>query len=87
MLHAVEVDHLGKDDASVVYIAATPTTEMNKIYVKKQAEDFLNRGAVPGNFQSENETDKKEGAFKGWVGEGGILSGLEGRRAMGLVGL
>ena len=87
MLHAVEVDHLGKDDASVVYIAATPTTEMNKIYVKKQAEDFLNGGAVPGDFQSENERDKKERVFKGWVGEGGILSGLEGRLAMGLVGL
>jgi hypothetical protein len=68
MLHAVEVDHLRKNDASVVYIAATPTTEMNKIYVKKQAEDFLNGGAVPGDFQSENKREKKEGTVLSRVG-------------------
>lgn len=85
MLHAVEVDHFGNHDASVAYVAATPTTEMNKIYMKKQAEAFLDCGRVPEDFTAGNV--EKEGDFKGWVGEGGILSGAEGLRAAGIVKL
>lgn len=85
MLHAVEVDHFGDHDASVAYVAATPTTELNKIYIKKQAKAFLDGGKVPEDFIGSKV--EREGSFKGWLGERGILSGEEGRRAAGLVGL
>ena len=50
MLHAVEVDHFGDHDVSVAYVAATPTIKLNKIYMKKQAEVFLDGGKVPEDF-------------------------------------
>jgi hypothetical protein len=50
MCHAVEVDHSGDHDASVAYIAATPTTEENKKYIKAQLQDFLEGGA-PMDFR------------------------------------
>jgi hypothetical protein len=83
MLHAVEVDHFGDHDASVAYVAATPTTELNKIYMKKQAEAFLDDGKVPEDFVGSKV--EREGGFRGWVGEKGILSGEEGRRAAGIM--
>jgi hypothetical protein len=85
MLHAVEVDHLGDHDASVAYVAATPTTETNKTYMKKQAAAFMDGGRIPGDFTA-GKVDK-EGEFKGWAGEAGILSGEAGLRAAGIVGL
>jgi hypothetical protein len=81
MLHAVEVDHFGKHDASVAYVAATPTTENNVAYMKKQAEAFMDGGRAPGDFSAA----MKEGEFKGWLGGKPILSGEEGRRAAGLM--
>lgn len=78
MAHAVEVDHNGPGDCSVAYIAATPTTETNKQYIKGQLEAFLN-GTPPEDFLGA----ANERSFDGFVGEEGILSGDEGRRAMG----
>ncbi|KAJ9307886.1 hypothetical protein DTO027B5_5160 [Paecilomyces variotii] len=78
MCHAVEVEHAGKHDASVAYIAATPTTPVNVRYIKSQAENFL-AGLPPGDFPGEiNETK-----LKGYLGESGIPNGETGRRAMG----
>ena len=85
MLHAVEVDHLGHHDASVAYIAATPTTSQNNIYMKNQANAFLDGGRFPEDFARDKVV--KEGHFKGWVGEGGILSGEDGLRAAGITGV
>ncbi|TVY84971.1 Uncharacterized protein LSUE1_G000846 [Lachnellula suecica] len=85
MLHAVETDHLGKHDSSVAYIAATPTTEANNAYMKRQAAAFMNGGKVPEDFTPGNVDH--EGEFKGYVGEAGILNGEAGRRAAGIVGL
>lgn len=87
MLHAVEVEHLGDNDASVVYVAATPTTEMNKNYMRGQVKAFLDGGKVPVDFAGNYPIERSEASFKGWVGEKGILSGEQGRRAAGLVGL
>lgn len=78
MCHAVEVDHNGDHDASVAYIAATPSTLENKRYIKGQLEDFLN-GFPPEDFRS----GSREMFFDGFPGENGILGGEEGRRAMG----
>ncbi|CZR51284.1 uncharacterized protein PAC_01159 [Phialocephala subalpina] len=87
MLHAVEVEHLGEQDASVVYVAATPTTEINKEYMRGQVKAFLDGGKVPKDFGGNYTIERDEATFKGWIGEKGILSGEEGRRAAGLVGL
>lgn len=78
MAHAVEVEHNGLDEASVAYIAATPSTEQNKAYMKQQLDDFL-EGAAPKDFQHNRCSSERE--LEGFVGES-ILS-EEGRRAMG----
>jgi hypothetical protein len=52
MCHAVEVDDNGDHDASVAYIAATPTTEENTRYIKGQLRDFL-EGRAPEDFRSD----------------------------------
>jgi hypothetical protein len=79
MCHAVEVEHSGKDDASVVYIAAVPTTPMNIRYIKKQLQDFLS-GSPPEDFYSQGIDETK---LKGYLGEQGIPNGEAGRVAMG----
>ena len=78
MCHAVEVDHHGDHEASVAYIAATPTTEENQKYIKGQLQDLM-RGVPPEDFRG----GSSEKDFKLFTGERGILSGEEGRRAMG----
>ena len=78
MCHAVEVDHTGDHEASVAYIAATPRTEENKSYIKRQLEDFL-KGIPPEDFRG----GACEIDFKFFNGEKGILGGEAGRRAMG----
>lgn len=79
MAHAVEVEHNGVNEASVAYIAATPSTEQNKTYIKEQLEGFL-EGVPPKDFQHNNCTNEMK--LEGFVGEKGILS-EGGRRAMG----
>jgi hypothetical protein len=78
MCHAVEVEHSGKHDASVVYIAATPTTPVNVRYVKSQLENFL-AGSPPEDFPGGIDETK----LKGYLGESGIPNGEAGRAAMG----
>ncbi|KAJ3791530.1 hypothetical protein GGU11DRAFT_881143 [Lentinula aff. detonsa] len=41
VVHSVELEHTGKDDSAVMYIPAMPTTPMNKAYVERQKESFL----------------------------------------------
>jgi hypothetical protein len=81
MCHAVEVDHNGDHDASMAYIAATPSTEVNKKYVKAQLKDFL-EGRAPEDFRSENKKVSIEKNFKGYTGEASIFSEAS-RKAMG----
>ena len=81
MCHAVEVEHHGDHDASVAYIAATPTTQENSRYIKEQLKDFL-EGRPPVDFRSQRKKVSIEKDFKGYVGEKGIL-GEGGRKAMG----
>ncbi|KAK5119742.1 hypothetical protein LTR85_007318 [Meristemomyces frigidus] len=79
MCHAVEVEHHGQHDSSVVYVAATPTTPTNALYMKAQLHDFL-AGRAPEDFK---RSGSDESGYKGFLGEKSILSGEEGRRAMG----
>lgn len=76
MCHAVEIDHEGKNDASVIYIGATPTTPANIRYIQDQWARFK-KGQPPGDF----EHGKDESKFDGHLGEDGILGGEAGRRA------
>ncbi|KAH7175392.1 hypothetical protein EDB81DRAFT_849626 [Dactylonectria macrodidyma] len=47
MCHAVDPEHLGDQDASVVYAAACPTTPRNKEYVKEQLKAALDGNGPP----------------------------------------
>ena len=81
MLHAVEVDHVGDHDASVVYVGAVPTTEVNTAYIKGQLQRFINGGQTPSDFEHKNLVP--ESTFEGFLSERGILGGVEGRKALG----
>ncbi|KIX93494.1 uncharacterized protein Z520_10672 [Fonsecaea multimorphosa CBS 102226] len=78
MCHAVEVEHNGDHEASVAYIAATPSTNENKRYIKRQLQDMLN-GIPPEDFRR----GPAEKNFHLYTGEKGLLGGDAGRRAMG----
>ncbi|KAH8813317.1 hypothetical protein F5884DRAFT_333320 [Xylogone sp. PMI_703] len=80
-IHAVDKDHKGNGDSSVMYIPACPLTEANASYLVKQRDAFL-RG-TPGPD------------FPGGMGESGHIGrpgareviaagGIEAMRAMGL---
>ncbi len=78
MGHAVEIEHIGDGVSSVAYVAATPTTEINLAYVKRQLDAFLS-GTPPEDFPN----GCNESALKGYPGSDIILNGDIGRRAVG----
>lgn len=78
MVHAVEVEHSGAEDASVAYIAATPTTPTNRRYIKQQLRDFL-----AGRPLEDFKRGADERKFKGFMGADGITNIEAGRAAMG----
>jgi hypothetical protein len=78
MVHAVEVEHSGTADASVAYIAATPTTPTNIRYIKQQLEDFL-----AGRPLEDFKRGANEKMFKGFLGVDGIINKKDGMAAMG----
>ncbi|KXS96604.1 hypothetical protein AC579_10574 [Pseudocercospora musae] len=80
MCHAVEVEHNVEHEACVAHIAATPSTEQNKKYMKQQVENFLH-GKAPPDFEREGLFSER--GYEGFTGEQSILSGDEGRRAFG----
>ncbi|GAM37370.1 hypothetical protein TCE0_023f07239 [Talaromyces pinophilus] len=66
MIHAVDTEHLGQENAAAVFIPACPTTPINKEYIKTQKEASL-AGRPPPDYVfgagSLNET-----LFKGYEG-------------------
>ncbi|KAJ3730940.1 hypothetical protein DFJ43DRAFT_1189621 [Lentinula guzmanii] len=54
VVHSVELEHTGKDDSAVMYIPAMPTTPMNKAYVERQKESFL-QGVSPPDFPKSSQ--------------------------------
>lgn len=77
MIHAVETEHSGQEDASVVYIAATPTTPTNVRYIKSQLQSYL-AGGPPEDFPAGIDESK----LYGYLGDKGFSS-AEARKAMG----
>ena len=59
VVHAVEKEHNGKADSSVMYIPAAPVCPQNTDYIQRQAELF-NKGCPPPDFpQGRTELDYK----------------------------
>ncbi|KAK6361383.1 hypothetical protein TWF730_005116 [Orbilia blumenaviensis] len=76
LCHAVDPEHGGAQNASVAFIAAVPTTEMTKTYIKQQLLDGL-AGRQPSDSQGKvNET-----LLKGYQGHGSLSE--DARRAFG----
>ncbi|KAI5481415.1 hypothetical protein MNV49_004171 [Pseudohyphozyma bogoriensis] len=78
VVHAVENEHKGKGDSSVMYIPAIPLTKNNWTYVAQQREEFL-QGVPPSDFPGGDG----EQFFTGRA-TGDDVVGAEARRAMGL---
>lgn len=76
--HAVDPVHEGSENASVLYIAACPTTANNKTYVKKQLSETL-AGKPPPDQQEGNDLD--ETTLKGYAGLKDLSA--EAKRAFG----
>ena len=77
IVHAVEAQHRGQTDSSVMYIPAIPLTRHNWDYVSQQRHDFLT-GIPPADFPG----GAGEEAFLGRAGVSDIQHGLA-RSAMG----
>lgn len=76
--HAVDTEHLGKNNASVAFIAACPTTPANEAYVRDQLLATL-EGRPSADYADGNELDER--TLKGYVGLDGLDA--EARRAFG----
>lgn len=79
-IHAVDKDHKGNGDSSVMYIPACPLTEANASYLARQREAFL-QGTPGPDFpggKGESEHTGRPG-----VRDIEIAGGKEGLRAMG----
>ncbi|THY36307.1 DUF1479-domain-containing protein [Aureobasidium pullulans] len=74
--HAVDPEHQGSENASVVYVAACPTTLTTKEYVKQQLADTL------AGFQPKDANgDLKESMLAGYQGHASLSE--EARKAFG----
>ncbi|RPD57920.1 DUF1479-domain-containing protein [Lentinus tigrinus ALCF2SS1-7] len=77
VIHAVETEHNGTEDSSVLYIPAVPLTERNAAYVRDQRDNFL-RGLPSPDFPG----GEGESQFVGRAGVGDITS-ADGRSLLG----
>ncbi|KAH8897533.1 DUF1479-domain-containing protein [Thozetella sp. PMI_491] len=79
-IHAVDSVHTGKGDSSVLYIPASPTTELNLDYAKQQREQFL-CGVPPADFPGVAGESSHVG--RGTLEDLKTMASVEGLRAMG----
>ncbi|KAL1868347.1 hypothetical protein Plec18167_008272 [Paecilomyces lecythidis] len=79
MIHAVDTEHLGEENASVVFIAACPTSPVNKGYVKLQLQASL-AGRPPPDYEL-GAGNLNETAFIGYTGFEGLRT--EAKAALG----
>ncbi|KAI2472767.1 DUF1479-domain-containing protein [Annulohypoxylon bovei var. microspora] len=66
MCHAVDPEHNGEGDASVVYVAACPTTAINKAYIKIQLQEAL-LGKGPPDSPGIDIDERKLKGYKGFA--------------------
>ncbi|KAK0453297.1 hypothetical protein EV421DRAFT_664875 [Armillaria borealis] len=79
LIHSVEKEHTGHCDSAVMYIAAVPTTPLNRAYIERQKESFL-KAVTPPDYPAQT---KPENALVGFGKADDILNPT-GRKAMGL---
>ncbi len=77
VIHGVEHDHAGTEQANVIYIAATPRCAKNHVYARQQAEHFLSGRSAPDFRAADFEVD-----FRGRAGLGDLTE--LGREQMAL---
>ncbi len=77
MCHAVDPEHQGQVEASVAYIAATPTTPNNKEYMRKQY-DRMACGLAPPDYLADAVDESKLAGFQGFVGKEKLFKSLMG---------
>ncbi|CAL1716090.1 unnamed protein product [Somion occarium] len=77
LIHAVEPEHVGKNDSSVMYIPAVPYTPQNAAYIARQKESFL-QGVPPPDFP----VYKSETGFVG-IGKPEDIENPIAKKAMG----
>jgi len=78
LCHAVDPEHNGAENASVAYIAACPTTPINKTYIKEQLRSAL-AGNPPHDYA--DDTTLNETTLNGYKGYEGLTE--EARKALG----
>jgi hypothetical protein len=78
MCHAVDAEHNGRENASVVYIAACPSTPINRAYIKEQLNVALG-GLPPPDYA--DTSDLNEATLEGYTGYKGL--GEEAKQALG----
>ncbi|KZO89944.1 DUF1479-domain-containing protein [Calocera viscosa TUFC12733] len=80
-IHAVDPEHKGKTDSSVLYIPTTPLCLKNVEYLAKQREHFLS-GIPPPDFPGGVGESVHIG--RGSIADAERVGGIEAVRAMGL---
>lgn len=78
LVHAVESDHTGLSESSVLYIPACPLTERNAHYLRKQKAAFTTGNAPPDFLSGDGEAQLAGRAKTEDVKD------VEGRRLLGL---
>ncbi|KAE9979069.1 hypothetical protein EG328_001101 [Venturia inaequalis] len=76
MCHAVDAEHTGTTPAAVTYIAATPTTPINKAYMARQ-HSLMSKGLPPPDFGSGSDESGLVG-YEGFKGDEGMWRALMG---------
>ncbi|KAK5065260.1 hypothetical protein LTR84_001098 [Exophiala bonariae] len=81
LCHAVDPDHDGDENASVIYIGSCPSTPVNQAYIKTQLQATL-AGKPPPDYAEGLDTDETQ--FKGYVGHQGLSEEARGALGYGL---
>ncbi|KAJ8114042.1 hypothetical protein OPT61_g3984 [Boeremia exigua] len=78
--HAVDTEHMGKNNAAVAFVGSCPSTAVNKAYIKEQLRATLS-GRPPPDYAEGNDNDLDETKLRGYKGHD-VLS-VDARRAFG----
>ncbi|KAK5312987.1 hypothetical protein LTR93_011129, partial [Exophiala xenobiotica] len=76
--HGVDAEHRGHGDASVAYIAATPTTKKNSIYMRDQYKGMVT-GQPPVDYLAGGVDESQLERFQGFSANRDVF-----RRMMGV---
>ncbi|KAK5266328.1 hypothetical protein LTR99_003519 [Exophiala xenobiotica] len=75
--HAVDAEHRGHGDASVAYIAATPTTKKNSIYMRDQYKSMVT-GQPPMDYLAGGVDESPLEGFQGFAANPEVFKRMMG---------